>query len=176
MRLSSVVPVVGLCAVFFLPSANAGDARQLVNVGAVHCMDVNNGNDREPVRLNPCNSSFNNQRWELHKVGKYAQLKNKGTGQCLDLRDLSKENGAAIQQYPCRAAGDKLIGAQLWEHVKVGKLIQIKSAHSGKCLDNPLGNSNAGSALQQYTCRGEDDPWFYKSQAFIVKDGYNQPK
>ena len=96
------------------------------------------------------------------------QIQNVASGKCLDVPNLSSKNHVKIQQYSCRGSSDRLLQAQLWRLKRIKGKIQIQSVTSGKCLDVPNLSSGNHLVIQQYTCRGSNDP-LVKAQLWEFK-------
>jgi len=104
----------------------------------------------------------------VSSYGETVQIQNVASGKCLDVPNLNPNNHIKIQQYSCRGSNDSLINAQLWRLKIIKGKIQIQSVTSGKCLDVPDFNSNNHVQIQQYTCRGSNDP-LVKAQLWEFK-------
>jgi hypothetical protein len=79
--------------------------------------------------------------------GGYVQLVVQHSNKCLDVSNLSQDNGAKIQQWTCHGRDN-----QLWELRRVGNYHQIIAKHSGKCLAVRGTSPGNGNVLQQWTC------------------------
>jgi hypothetical protein len=72
------------------------------------------------------------------------------SGKCLDVSDISKESGAAIQQWDCWGGAN-----QSWTFVpQADGYYEIVSVNSGKCLDIANQNTSNGANLIQWDCAG----------------------
>lgn len=83
-----------------------------------------------------------------------------GTNQCLDVRDVSQNNGAYLQLYQCLPYQYNqqfylYEAGQAWR-------FQIVAAHSGKCLDVRDVSQANGAHIQQWDCLG----WSQMNQLF----------
>ena len=80
----------------------------------------------------------------------------KHSGKCLDVRDISGDNGTMVQQWDCLNDQQK---NQMWTLRPLGHYYQIVAEHSGKCLDvaweaDTGGALWDGARVQQWECYG----------------------
>ena len=124
------------------------------------CMDVSGSNPANGsiVQSYSCNST-NAQSWSLAPVstslGSAYQLVSSISGSCLDVSDVSLNNGAQMHEWQCLGATQT---NQLWQMYPFGNGYELVSLNSGKCLDLPNGNSSNGVQLQQWTCGQGTNP------------------
>jgi hypothetical protein len=117
------------------------------------CLEVDGGarHDGAPVTVDRCGTGYH-MRWRFVNVKDgYGQLQVRHTGMCLDVRDVSADNGAQLQQWTCLAGQPN----QRWQFVKTSDGYgQLKPFHSGRCLDK------AGYNVVQWTCHnGNNQQW-----------------
>ncbi len=86
----------------------------------------------------------------------YEQLTVRHSGQCVDVRNASGDNNAAVIQWGCNGGYN-----QQWRFQSVGGgYVQIVARHSGKCLDVTGASTSDGAAIIQYTCgTGYNQHW-----------------
>jgi hypothetical protein len=83
--------------------------------------------------------------------GEYYQIRNLNSGKCLDVRNLSVANGAALQQWDCNLAFPQR--SQVWQVVAVGDgSFRIVSGGSAKCVDVPFASTANSVMMQQWEC------------------------
>jgi hypothetical protein len=109
----------------------------------------------------------------------YYRIRANHSNKCLDVANVSPDNGARIQQWDC-AAGPQ--ANQLWRLTPQGNgTYMVISLHSGRCLDvapvsastgQPIPNTDNSAAVQQWDC----NPFvFQTNQTFqfeAVSGGY----
>lgn len=76
-----------------------------------------------------------------------------GTSKCMDVTDVSYDNGAYIQLYDC-LGGTQYNQVFYLVAVPGNSRYQIKASHSGKCLDVKDVSQAPGARLQQWDCLG----------------------
>ncbi|MFE6049136.1 RICIN domain-containing protein [Kitasatospora sp. NPDC056446] len=87
---------------------------------------------------------------------------NVNSGKCLEIADLSTDDGAAAQQWDCDG-GDN----QLWDVVYYpGGQYTIVNRHSGKCLEIADFDREDGGVARQWTCTWSINQHWYPS-AFL---------
>ncbi|WP_052680463.1 sigma-70 family RNA polymerase sigma factor [Streptomyces sp. NRRL F-4428] len=90
---------------------NTAAGAALVNVASGLCVGVSGGSGGDPVRLEPCTGKAG-QKWERLPAPQNAhQLRNAGTGTCLD-GTSGGGNSVAVTLRACRTGGDR--ATQLW--------------------------------------------------------------
>ncbi|GHF77171.1 hypothetical protein GCM10018790_64100 [Kitasatospora xanthocidica] len=84
---------------------------------------------------------------------------NVNSGKCLEIADLSTDDGAPAQQWDCDG-GDN----QLWDVVyHPGGQYTIVNRHSGKCLEIADFDREDGAPARQWTCTGSINQYWYPS-------------
>lgn len=74
------------------------------------------------------------------------------SGKCMDVADMSQNNGAAIQQWDCTGGAN-----QQFEFRPVpgaANTYTLVATHSGKCVDVVNASTANGAQLQQWDCHG----------------------
>jgi hypothetical protein len=86
----------------------------------------------------------------------YERLTVRHSGQCVDVRDASTANNAAVIQWGCNGGYN-----QQWRFQSVGGgYVQIIARNSGKCLDVTSASTSDGASIIQYTCgTGYNQHW-----------------
>ncbi|MEZ5253711.1 MAG: RICIN domain-containing protein [Microthrixaceae bacterium] len=93
------------------------------------------------------------------------RVKVQHSGQCLDIRNISSNNGEYVDQYGCYTSGAL---NQVFDFLDLdGTWFTMKPKHSGMCIGVP--NNTAGSFVQQQTCSGATTQ---KWKAVAVGSGY----
>lgn len=89
------------------------------------------------------------------------EISAKHSGKCLDVAEVSKSDGALLQQWSC-SGGDN----QRWRVTNVGAGYRLQAVHSSKCLDVKDWSTSNGGVLQQWSCgSGENQQWQIEAQA-----------
>jgi len=147
-----MVPVVGLCAVSFLPvSVAAGEYYSIINASSGLCLDATATRDDAFVQQSGCQNSLDGQKWQkVSKEPRSFKLQNKWTGMCLDV--YAPEN----LEYPwlntvTTSECDQRKKNQKWEDI--GRM-RIRNDHTGQCLAAP-GKLELGT-VKVVNC-GKDD-------------------
>jgi len=100
-----------------------------------------------------------NQVWTLNPIstprGVGYQIVVANSSKCLDVSNVSVNDGASIHQWQC--IGSKQTN-QIWQPIQVGSTFELISLNSGKCLDLPSGSAANGQALQQWACGNGQNP------------------
>jgi hypothetical protein len=79
----------------------------------------------------------------------YFQLQAHHSGKCLDVRDISLNNGGRLQQWDCAGVQKN----QLWMLAPTGAgTYRIASANSAKCADIINASTTNGTYVQQWDC------------------------
>lgn len=118
------------------------------------CMDLSGAKsvNGTPIQIYSCNET-NAQSWSLVPVSVGAksgyEIVSSSSGSCLDVTNISLDNGALLQEYPCGGATQL---NQVWQLFSYGNSYELVSMNSGKCLDLPNGNLTNGTVLQQWSC------------------------
>lgn len=86
------------------------------------------------------------------------------TGKCMDVKDVSYANGAAIQLWDCLGGTQYNQVFYLVQNPSNPWLVQIRASHSGKCLDVRDVSQSPGATLQQWDCLG----WGQTNQVFAM--------
>jgi len=130
------------------------DSNQVLTVGG------SAGQEADAVVLSPFQLQPAQGFW-MKPVGKpEEQLFNiisQQSGQCLDVKDGSRETGAPIVQRPCNGADCQVF------HVSIRAADghrEIRNQLSGKCLAAPRGHSAPGTPLIQVKCTWQDNQRF----------------
>ena len=95
-------------------------AYQIRSVASGKCLDVPNLKKDNGLQIQQysCRGSRDKlvkaQLWRVYNLNGRKQFQSVASGKCLDVRNVSRDSGAAIQQYSCRRSNDRLVGAQLW--------------------------------------------------------------
>ncbi|MEO3854045.1 RICIN domain-containing protein [Acrocarpospora sp. B8E8] len=78
------------------------------------------------------------------------------SGKCLDVRNQSTANSAAVVQYACNGGAN-----QQWRIQSIsGGYVQVIARHSGKCLDVNSASTADYATILQYTCgSGANQQW-----------------
>ncbi|GAA0985012.1 RICIN domain-containing protein [Acrocarpospora macrocephala] len=78
------------------------------------------------------------------------------SGKCLDVRNQSTANSAAVVQYTCNGGAN-----QQWRIQSIsGGYVQVIAHHSGKCLDVNSASTADYATILQYTCgSGANQQW-----------------
>ena len=77
------------------------------------------------------------------------QISSAPTGLALDVSGASRDNGAAVVQWPWTGGSN-----QKWVLEPAGEdYFYVRSLHSSKCLDVSEGAGHNGANVIQYTCR-----------------------
>jgi hypothetical protein len=98
--------------------------------------------------VNP-NSDQGWSRYCLPGTGDCDQLRNRGSGLCLDARD-GAVNGGVVQLWPCN-----WISNENWAYPNYYDGILSRVSGTGThCVDVPGGRSTIGLAVQLYRCNG----------------------
>ncbi|TDE56346.1 1,4-beta-xylanase [Nonomuraea mesophila] len=85
------------------------------------------------------------------------QIRNTGSGRCVDVPNGSTNDGTQVQLYDCHGQSN-----QQWTQTSSGEL-----QSGGKCLD--AGGSGSGAVIQIYSCWGGDNQkWRVNSNGTIV--------
>jgi len=86
----------------------------------------------------------------------YDRITVRHSGKCLDVRNGSSSDSAAVIQYDCNSGHN-----QQWRIQSIGGgWVQIVARHSGKCLDVNSVSTENGATLLQYTCgSGHNQQW-----------------
>lgn len=87
-------------------------------------------------------------------------FRNVNAGKCLDVTDVSKENGANIQLWDCTEQA----GQQFTLVPSDSGYVSLRNVNSGKCLDVWGWSTAAGANIAQYSCTGS------ANQQFRVED------
>ncbi len=118
--------------------------------GSGRCFDQA-GNDKQGTQAQSwdCNARHNNQRFHaVYKNGEWFSLVNHRNKMCVGVAGASKNNGAAVVQWPCVHAGD-----HLWRKVdRGGGWFSFVNRVSQKCLNLAYGKKPNGSKFDQYKC------------------------
>jgi hypothetical protein len=78
------------------------------------------------------------------------QIRAQFTNKCLDVKDVSAQNGALVQQWDCWGGGN-----QKWRLEDVGGgYYQIHAQFTNKCLDVKDVSAQNGALVQQWDCWG----------------------
>jgi len=107
--------------------------------------------------LLPGTGQLNSQEaWER------GQIVNQHSGQCLVARGGSRDNGAAVIQWPCNPNDEH----QRWHMRRSGEIV---NAFSGKCMGIGGGSVESGQAVVQWDCIGHrDQSWQMRRPGVIV--------
>lgn len=92
------------------------------------------------------------------------QIVAKHSNKCLDVAEVSTENGSKVHQWACHS-GDN----QKWRVTQAGGGYQIQAVHSGKCLDVTDVSYESGAMMQQWSCSNGTNQRFAIEQQ---SDGY----
>jgi hypothetical protein len=128
----------------------------------------------------PCNSNNLYQKWsfwairlDYQKPGIY-QIRNSGSGQCLDDRDGASADGSPVQQWTCNF--DSTTMQWRLEDVGASNSYQFRNMRTGKCLDVRAGSLAPGAALQIYRCTStatsHNAAQLFWWKSTTLKDGY----
>ena len=116
----------------------------------------------------PCNEDDLYQQWQpvLVRNG-LSHLVNRGSGQCLDLRDGNTANWSPVQQWTCNNTSTTM----LWREQEIGPYTyRYINERSGKCLDVRSGSLDPGAVLQIYRCTSNNGAQaFDESQIFVER-------
>jgi hypothetical protein len=111
------------------------------------CLEIDHARswDGADATVDWCSFNGSNQRWRLVDLGGgWHNVVVQHTGQCLDVRGVSHDDGAQIQQWTCLGTGQE---NQHWKLVGAGSgYSKLVARHSGKCLDK------AGWNVVQWNC------------------------
>ena len=132
-----------------------GATFSLVNVNSSNCVGVANGStaDLANIQQVACNTS-GAQIWEeVPTANGGFSLRNPQSKKCLDVGDVSFEEGANVILYDCNGGANQRLTRQ-------GAALQF--AHSGKCLDVNNASSTEGANIQQQFCNGSPSQSFFK--------------
>ena len=92
----------------------------------------------------------------------------KAPNMCLDVKDISRDNGALIQSWTCTGAAN-----QSWGYQPNSQ--QFKDDNSGRCLDLPNGDQGNGQQLQIYDCWDTpNQKWEIIQNNILRKPGTNK--
>ncbi len=122
------------------------------------CIDAGRIDDGMPAHLCP-DAGVPSQRWTIHRETKdYYSLKADLSEKCLDVKDGSKADGGAIQQWVCSTFDNS---NQRWALLLDGSDGWVLRAKvSGKCLQYNTQNNT----VEQRSCSGGDDQrWFLEN-------------
>jgi hypothetical protein len=105
-----------------VPSAGA------LRTTSSQCLTVDGNDDGGRTHAAPCDGSAP-QRWLLSPVSADTYLiAGTASGKCLDVADISKDDGAGIHQWTCHMGPN-----QQWKVVWHGDAFALVSVNSGKC-------------------------------------------
>ena len=111
-----------------------------------------------------------NQQWILNpsypELGSTFSLISLNSGLCLDVAAGSREDGANVQQYACQRLGRDQ--HQQWRFTYVSTTTptvdsgyELRNVNSGKCLDVAEASLVDGGNVQQFTCHGGRNQWWF---------------
>ncbi|VUD67277.1 Extracellular exo-alpha-L-arabinofuranosidase [Thalassocella blandensis] len=92
------------------------------------------------------------------------QIAAKHSGKCLDVSEVSYDNGAKVHQWACHEGSN-----QKWHVTQMGNAYQIQAVHSEKCLDVTDVSYEKGAMMQQWSCSNGTNQRFLIDQQ---SDGY----
>jgi len=102
---------------------------------------------RVDVLYNSRNTTID-RNWTAHKLFSIVAM---NSAKCINVKNESRDNGAAIQQWQCKS-----IGAQLFQFVAKNGHFKIKNILTRKCLDVTGSSLKNGALLQQRRCSVDD--------------------
>ena len=93
------------------------------------------------------------------------EIRAEHSGQCLEVADWSKTNGAAVRQWPC-TGGDN----QKWHRYPLadGESYFYVNANSGKCLEIGGWATHNGATANQWDCHWGLNQTFYGQFGFVM--------
>ncbi len=143
MRLIKFVPIVGFCAISFLPVSAVADkhAKRIINAESNQCLDATS--EGGFVQQSKCDKSKKAQLWVIKGdkiINGYWQ------NQCLDIYVV--DGYPLLNTVQTSACGDWK-KAQQWEIEKWG---EIQNDYTGQCLAAP-GNRELGP-VKALRCKG----------------------
>ncbi|MCY1080031.1 RICIN domain-containing protein [Archangium lansingense] len=130
-----------------------------------HVLTVGGSKSQDAVVLSPFQLQSAQGFW-LKPVGKPEDRRfniiSQQSGQCVDVKDGSREEGAPLVQRECSGASCQVF------HVSdrgTDGHREIRNQLSGKCLAAPQGGNSSGAQLVQWKCTGQDNQRFRISPA-----------
>ncbi|HDN26905.1 MAG TPA: hypothetical protein ENG03_07395, partial [Thioploca sp.] len=164
MRLIKLAPVVGFCAVSFLPASAAADVR-IINAKSGMCLDATS--EGGFVQQSKCDKSKQAQLWQVkgdRVINGYWQ------NQCLDIYVVKGYPFlSTVQTSTC----EDWKKAQEWKFSKSGN---IQNGYTGQCLVAP-GDRQFGTVKGQH-CRvtGDFEKWKVVEVNYLIRGKYNPSK
>ncbi|MEU5691736.1 RICIN domain-containing protein [Actinosynnema sp. NPDC020468] len=147
--LTAVFALFALATAVAAP-ASAGVPVKITLIGGANdqCLDVPRGttDNKQQVEIYYCKlNDDDNQKWTFlpGRVAGWGQLRNVASGKCLDVRDTSTADGAAVQQYTCIDVPNQ---QWTWDAVS----LNLKAYHSNLCLGAP--RPEYKKKVWQYSC------------------------
>ncbi|MFY0565818.1 RICIN domain-containing protein [Archangium lansingense] len=144
------------------------DSHQVLTVGGAKGPDA--------VALSPFQLQPGQGFW-LKPVGKPADrlfnIISQRSGQCVDVKDGSREEGAPLVQRECNGAECQVF------HVSnrgADGHRELRNQLSGKCLAAPQGGSSSGAQLVQWKCTSQDNQRFRISPAQTTASTVASPR
>ena len=103
-----------------------------------------------------------NQRWKLVPSSQegFYQIKSVNSEKCLDVHNLSSENGANIKQLFCRQSGDPYLSAQLFAIEKVAEAVPVFPDITYQLETNHYVHAGEGKLLGQAPVSFNNDVQF----------------
>jgi uncharacterized protein (DUF1501 family) len=113
----------------------------------------------EPLTAHGANApatSSASSRPAASQAGAVYEVVARHSDKCLDVKAVSSEDGARLQQWSCHGGAN-----QQWRVEAVtGEWVRLVAQHSGKCLDVTDWSIENGTQLQQWACGdGENQQW-----------------
>jgi hypothetical protein len=109
------------------------------------CLTVDGNDDGGRTHAAACDGSAP-QRWLLSPVSADTYLVvDSASGKCLDVADISKDDGAQIHQWTCHKGPN-----QQWKVAWQGDAFALVSVNSGKCVA-----IEGGGGTRQRDCRDD---------------------
>ena len=101
--------------------------------------------DRVNLTTVPCGTSAS-QSWvfTVDSSGTWGELRNTLTGKCMDIRDKSRDNGTAVQQYTCNGGSNQKFRFELASNAF------LRNKNSNMCVS--VFNSASPDYLVQWGC------------------------
>lgn len=154
---------------------------QLVNRNSGRCLDVFRSGQTDPVAVLQweCNSGLNQRfrieqqagtdQYELHPAHGDGRADD-GIPRCLDVKDNSMADDAAVLQWKCVGTGNQQVTLDYLEGTSYDAVVRLRFAHSGKCAAVRDGSTADLAEAVQRPCADE------AAQQWFLRPALNSPQ
>ncbi|MDR3606672.1 MAG: RICIN domain-containing protein [Oligoflexia bacterium] len=153
--------------------APAQTVRPLINENSGLCLTAPDSNERTQMVQKACDGTTA-QQWSFEAAAlgaspsgsSYYQIRNIGTGMCLDVLGFGTSNGTILDQWPCTQNNN-----QLWKVNSLGPdRVQIATALNGKCIEILGWATASGSGADMWDCHGgvpDNQAWLAGQATYV---------